>query len=150
MLDQYTYVFAIGTFFAMLDAYNNGASTLSSTISIRTVPERSSVDRIMEPLSSDRMEPSTDFQSQTMLPTLGLLQCHPGVSPTDRLWFLVRSLNCSGPSQSALVLPTRSRTVSSPTPPSKAMPEFRCWPSLAPSPLHHHGYDIRMHTQEGA
>lgn len=26
MLDQYTYVFAIGTFFALLDAYNNGAS----------------------------------------------------------------------------------------------------------------------------
>ena len=25
-LDQYTYVFAIGTFFALLDAYNNGAS----------------------------------------------------------------------------------------------------------------------------
>ena len=27
-LDQYTYVFAIGTFFALLDAYNNGASKL--------------------------------------------------------------------------------------------------------------------------
>lgn len=26
-LTQYNYVFAIGTFFAMLDAYNNGAST---------------------------------------------------------------------------------------------------------------------------
>lgn len=26
MLDQYTYVFAIGTLFALLDAYNNGAS----------------------------------------------------------------------------------------------------------------------------
>lgn len=25
-LDEYTYVFVIGTFFAMLDAYNNGAS----------------------------------------------------------------------------------------------------------------------------
>jgi hypothetical protein len=25
-LDQYTYVFVIGTLFAMLDAYNNGAS----------------------------------------------------------------------------------------------------------------------------
>jgi sodium-dependent phosphate transporter len=25
-LTQYNYVFAIGTFFAMLDAYNNGAS----------------------------------------------------------------------------------------------------------------------------
>jgi hypothetical protein len=27
-LDQDTYVFVIGTFFAMLDAYNNGASEL--------------------------------------------------------------------------------------------------------------------------
>lgn len=26
MLDQYTYIFAIGTMFAMLDAFNNGAS----------------------------------------------------------------------------------------------------------------------------
>lgn len=29
MLDQYTYIFAIGTMFAMLDAFNNGASKLS-------------------------------------------------------------------------------------------------------------------------
>lgn len=29
MLDQYTYVFAIGTFFALLDAFNNGASKFS-------------------------------------------------------------------------------------------------------------------------
>jgi sodium-dependent phosphate transporter len=28
-LTQYNYVFAIGTFFAMLDAYNNGASKSS-------------------------------------------------------------------------------------------------------------------------
>lgn len=28
-LTQYNYVFAIGTFFAMLDAYNNGASKFS-------------------------------------------------------------------------------------------------------------------------
>lgn len=26
VLSQYDYVFAIGTFFALLDAYNNGAS----------------------------------------------------------------------------------------------------------------------------
>lgn len=25
-LDHYTYIFVIGTFFALLDAYNNGAS----------------------------------------------------------------------------------------------------------------------------
>jgi sodium-dependent phosphate transporter len=34
-LTQYNYVFAIGTFFAMLDAYNNGASKCSLT----TVPQ---------------------------------------------------------------------------------------------------------------
>jgi len=28
MLDAYTYVFVIGTLFALLDAYNNGASEL--------------------------------------------------------------------------------------------------------------------------
>lgn len=28
MLTEYTYVFAIGTFFALLEAYNNGASML--------------------------------------------------------------------------------------------------------------------------
>lgn len=27
VLEEYTYVFAIGTFFALLEAYNNGAST---------------------------------------------------------------------------------------------------------------------------
>jgi len=26
VLEEYTYVFAIGTFFALLEAYNNGAS----------------------------------------------------------------------------------------------------------------------------
>lgn len=29
-LHQYDYIFAIGTLFAMLDAYNNGASTYNS------------------------------------------------------------------------------------------------------------------------
>jgi sodium-dependent phosphate transporter len=29
VLDKFTYVFAIGTFFALLDAYNNGASEWS-------------------------------------------------------------------------------------------------------------------------
>lgn len=28
VLSQFTYVFAIGTFFALLEAYNNGASML--------------------------------------------------------------------------------------------------------------------------
>lgn len=30
-LTKYNYVFAIGTFFAMLDAYNNGASKCSNS-----------------------------------------------------------------------------------------------------------------------
>ncbi|KAI2616108.1 putative sodium/phosphate symporter [Hypoxylon sp. NC1633] len=31
MLDQYTYIFVIGTFFAMLDAYNNGANDVANS-----------------------------------------------------------------------------------------------------------------------
>ena len=31
-LTQYNYVFAIGTFFALLDAYNNGASKFSQIL----------------------------------------------------------------------------------------------------------------------
>lgn len=31
VLHEYTYVFAIGTMFALLEAYNNGASTYSPT-----------------------------------------------------------------------------------------------------------------------
>jgi sodium-dependent phosphate transporter len=33
MLDAYTYVFVIGTLFALLDAYNNGASEFPQTLS---------------------------------------------------------------------------------------------------------------------
>lgn len=33
VLEQYTYVFVIGTLFAMLDAYNNGASKYPVPIS---------------------------------------------------------------------------------------------------------------------
>jgi solute carrier family 20 (sodium-dependent phosphate transporter) len=33
-LDQYTYLFAIGTFFAPLDAYNNGASELRRAVAV--------------------------------------------------------------------------------------------------------------------
>jgi hypothetical protein len=40
VLDQYTYVFAIGTFFALLDAYNNGASELRE-VSLTVSPVRS-------------------------------------------------------------------------------------------------------------
>lgn len=39
-LDQYTYVFAIGTFFAMLDAFNNGASEYSTTSKILLLDPR--------------------------------------------------------------------------------------------------------------
>lgn len=37
MLEAYTYVFAIGTFFALLEAYNNGASTYSGYLSRYTL-----------------------------------------------------------------------------------------------------------------
>ncbi|OLN93303.1 Phosphate-repressible phosphate permease pho-4-like protein 3 [Colletotrichum chlorophyti] len=43
-LDQYTYVFAIGTFFAMLDAYNNGANDVANawatSVSSRSISYR--------------------------------------------------------------------------------------------------------------
>lgn len=31
VMSEYTYVFAFGTMFALLEAYNNGASTFSAT-----------------------------------------------------------------------------------------------------------------------
>jgi sodium-dependent phosphate transporter len=31
VLDQFSYVFAIGTFFALLDAYNNGANDVANS-----------------------------------------------------------------------------------------------------------------------
>ncbi|THX37720.1 sodium/phosphate symporter [Aureobasidium pullulans] len=44
MLDQYTYVFVIGTFFALLDAYNNGANDVANawatSVSSRSVSYR--------------------------------------------------------------------------------------------------------------
>ena len=40
-LDQYTYVFAIGTFFALLDAYNNGASKYLFLRIVRSVSDES-------------------------------------------------------------------------------------------------------------
>ncbi|KAK3988887.1 putative phosphate permease [Cladorrhinum sp. PSN332] len=44
MLDQYTYVFAIGTFFALLDAYNNGANDVANawatSVSSRSISYR--------------------------------------------------------------------------------------------------------------
>ncbi|KAE9376587.1 phosphate transporter [Stipitochalara longipes BDJ] len=44
MLDQYTYIFVIGTFFAMLDAYNNGANDVANawatSVSSRSITYR--------------------------------------------------------------------------------------------------------------
>ncbi|KAH6644969.1 putative sodium/phosphate symporter [Truncatella angustata] len=44
MLDQYTYVFVIGTFFALLDAYNNGANDVANawatSVSSRSISYR--------------------------------------------------------------------------------------------------------------
>lgn len=38
MLDAYTYVFVIGTLFALLDAYNNGASKFSQSFASQATP----------------------------------------------------------------------------------------------------------------
>jgi hypothetical protein len=67
MLTEYTYVFAIGTFFALLEAYNNGASMLL----------RSAVRSLAT---------STDQHSQTMSPTPGPPVFPPAPSLTSKLW----------------------------------------------------------------
>lgn len=68
MLDQYTYVFVIGTFFALLDAYNNGASEYNPTLT-----------------HSALQTPGLDTdQSQTMSPTPGLPVFPPDPSRTDK------------------------------------------------------------------
>jgi hypothetical protein len=61
-LTKYNYVFAIGTFFALLDAYNNGASKYTS-------PETFKFDT---------------NNIKTMLPTRGLLRSRLALSPTAR------------------------------------------------------------------
>lgn len=61
VLEQYTYIFVIGTFFALLDAYNNGASTWPS------------------PVQSGDTE-----QRQTMSPTPGLPVFPRGLSRTGK------------------------------------------------------------------
>jgi hypothetical protein len=62
-LTQYNYVFAIGTFFALLDAYNNGAS--------KYTPECFKFK-----FDTNNLE--------TMSPTRGLLQSRLVLSPTVR------------------------------------------------------------------
>lgn len=70
-LHQYDYIFAIGTLFAMLDAYNNGASEFTNLLDT---------------------ESDTD-PLKMMLPTLGPLVFPLGPSPTARPWFSVLSLS---------------------------------------------------------
>jgi hypothetical protein len=62
-LTQYNYVFAIGTFFALLDAYNNGASKFTS---------------------AEGFKFDTNI-SKTMSPTRGLPLSRLAPSPTARL-----------------------------------------------------------------
>ena len=45
VLHQYDYVFAIGTLFAMLDAYNNGASKFGPADRLSSVYDMKVVDR---------------------------------------------------------------------------------------------------------
>lgn len=68
-LHQYDYIFAIGTLFAMLDAYNNGASKSTNL---------SDTGLDTDPL-------------KMMLPILGLLVFPLGPSPTARPWSSVPS-----------------------------------------------------------
>lgn len=62
-LTQYNYVFGIGTFFALLDAYNNGASKYTSA------------NRLSSLLTLGK----------TMLPMRGLLRCLHAPSRIARL-----------------------------------------------------------------
>jgi sodium-dependent phosphate transporter len=78
-LSQYDYVFAIGTFFALLDAFNNGASEY--------LPSLPYSPRCLGNgfLSMYGMQPLTVFVSwQTMWPTLGPPVSLPDRSPIDR------------------------------------------------------------------
>jgi hypothetical protein len=72
VMTEYTYVFAIGTMFALLEAYNNGASTFYLSI-----------------LQFD-LELTLE---QTMLLTLGLHPCPPAPLHTDKPWLSVCASN---------------------------------------------------------
>ena len=73
-LSEYTYVFAIGTFFALLEAYNNGASKY--LISLKN-PEYCREGR------------SLTYRLQTMSRTRGRRACRLAPSPTAKPWFCV-------------------------------------------------------------
>ena len=68
-LSEYDYVFAIGTFFAMLDVYNNGGYLIRSNDEV----ER----RGGEPFDN------VSLQVPTMSPMPGLPACPLARSPTD-------------------------------------------------------------------
>lgn len=75
---QYTYVFVIGTFFAMLDAYNNGASEFLQSL-------------LPFWMKSGRMDTN---DKQTMSRTLGLPVSLPDRSPIDGPWCLEQFSKC--------------------------------------------------------
>jgi hypothetical protein len=67
VMTEFTYVFAIGTFFALLEAYNNGASTLN-------------------PSGTTHIGIFANQFSQTMSPTRGLRLCPLAPSHTSKPW----------------------------------------------------------------
>lgn len=71
VMTEYTYVFAIGTMFALLEAYNNGASTYSLTCPV-LFDQKLTIE-------------------QTMLLTLGRHPCPPDPLHIDKPWLCVWS-----------------------------------------------------------
>lgn len=80
MLDQYTYIFVIGTFFAMLDAYNNGASKYHAR---KRSGLRNNTQSILT-YSTLFAFLNTDQSSQTMLQMPGPPASPLGLSLTGR------------------------------------------------------------------
>lgn len=71
VLDAYTYIFAIGTCFALLEAFNNGAS----------------MPLLAASLAACQLAPMLTVASvQTMLPMPGPPVSRRGPSATDRPW----------------------------------------------------------------
>lgn len=106
-LDQFTYVFAIGTFFALLDAFNNGASKSASPAILTGVSQdsrfRECCDRRANPSFARDHALNVDgnrliFCSQTMSLTRGPHLCRRGPSRTGKRWSSAPSSRCLEPS----------------------------------------------------
>ncbi|KAK2001343.1 phosphate transporter [Colletotrichum falcatum] len=84
-LDQYTYVFAIGTFFAMLDAYNNGANDVANawatSVSSRSITYRQAMifGTIFEMLGAITVGARTADTIKNGIIPLSVFNGNPGV-----------------------------------------------------------------------